>query len=83
MPEFIFKFDNIQIDGKMEQITIQPKIIGELVRCGECLYHKEQTIGLSTYVYCSIFSDRWGKYKEVGTEFFCAFGERRADDEAD
>ena len=78
--EFIFELDYALYNEETGEAVFKPKVVCELVRCGECKYFIEPSFE------CRILIDR-DAYGEadarVYPEYFCADGERRGDGEAD
>ena len=67
MSEYIYQADPIG-EGQYHYT-----LVGELVRCGECERPQMRQPGMA---YCPMIVGGW-----ISNDFFCKYGERRADDD--
>lgn len=69
--EYIMLFDYALYNEDTGEACFNPKMVGELVRCKDCIHTEYDGCGA---IYCKVW-DRW----EMPEDYFCADGERRSE----
>ena len=70
MREIIFELDAALYNDKTGEAVFKPKVIGEIVRCGNCKHRKNYSV-------CPLLCDDSWYNEDYGDNFFCALGEKK------
>lgn len=72
--EYIFEINDALYDRESGKVCMKPKVVGELIRCGDCKYSSDNGV-----YGCRVESFNYDINTRMYSDGFCSKAERRTD----